>query len=73
MKELNNLAVRISRPDAFSKKIVYKNFAKFTGKHLCWSFIFKKEAPTDIFSSDISEIFKNIFFIEHLRVTASEQ
>ena len=25
-------------PDVFYKKVVLKNFAIFTGKHLCWSF-----------------------------------
>ena len=28
---------RSSRQEAFSKKVVRKNSAKFTGKHLCWS------------------------------------
>ena len=31
----------------------------------------KKETPTEVFSSGFWEIFKNIFFTEHLRVTAS--
>ena len=29
--------IRSSRPEAFCKKAVLKKFAKFTGKHLCWS------------------------------------
>ena len=28
----------------FCKKVVLKNFAKFTGKHLCWSLFFNKVA-----------------------------
>ena len=28
---------RSSRPEMFCKKGVLKNFAIFTGKHLCWS------------------------------------
>ena len=32
---------RSSRPDVFCKKRVLKNFAKFTGKHLCQSLFFK--------------------------------
>ena len=31
-------------PELFYKKGVLKNLAKFTGKHLCWSFFFKKVA-----------------------------
>ena len=36
------LRVRSSRPDVFCKKDVLKNFAKFTGKHLCQSLFFNK-------------------------------
>ena len=45
------------------KKWVLRNFAKFTGKHICqrlW------------FSCEFSEISKNTFFIEHLRTTSSD-
>ena len=31
---------RISPPDVFCKKVVLRNFAKFTGKHLCQSLFF---------------------------------
>ena len=50
--------------------IVLRNFAKFTGKHLCQSL--KKEALAQVFSCEFCEISKNTFFMEHLRVTASE-
>ena len=30
---------RSSCPEVFCKKGVFKNFTKFTGKHLCWSLI----------------------------------
>ena len=54
------------------KKDVPKTLAKFTGKHLCWSlFFFKKKTPTEVFSSEFSSIFKNIFFTEHLHASAS--
>ena len=47
------------------------NFAIFTGKHLCWSLLLRsegyKETPTQLFSCEYCEIFKDIFFIEHLR------
>ena len=33
-----------SRPEVFCKKGVLRNFAKFTGKHLCQSFFFNKVA-----------------------------
>ena len=33
-----------SRPDVFCEKGVFRNFAKFTGKHLCQSLFFNKVA-----------------------------
>ena len=64
------------------KKVVLKNFAKFTGKHLCHSLFLikqtvactlcsfiKKEALAQVFSCESWEIFKNTFFTEHLRAT----
>ena len=35
---------RSSRPEVFCRKDVYRNFAKFTGKHLCQSLFFNKIA-----------------------------
>ena len=35
---------RNSRPDVFCEKGVLRNFAKFTGKHLCPNLIFNKVA-----------------------------
>ena len=53
-------------------KDVLRNFAKFTGKHLCQSLNFiKKETLAQVFSSEFCEISKNTFFTEHLRTTAS--
>ena len=63
-------------------KGVLRNFAKFTGKHLCQSLFFnkvagaacnfiKKETLTQVFSCEFCEISKNTFFTEHLRTTAS--
>ena len=53
-----------------------KNSAKFTRKHLCpaktCNFI-KKETPAQVFVCEFWEIFKNTFFKEHLRRTASEK
>ena len=47
------------------KKVVLKNFTYFTGGHLL------NESPTQVFSSEICEIFKKTDFEEHLRTTAS--
>ena len=35
---------RKSRPEVFCKKSVLRNFAKFTGKHLCRSLVYNKVA-----------------------------
>ena len=58
------------------KKDVLRNFAKFTGKHLCRSLFFnkvagqacnfiKKEALAQAFSCEFWETFKSTFFTEH--------
>ena len=68
---------RSSRPEVFCKKGVLRNFAKFTGKHLCQSLFLiklqasvlnfvKKETLSQVFSCKFYEISKNINFIEHL-------
>ena len=44
-------------PEVLCKKRFLRNFAKFTGKHLCQSLFFNKVA--------------GLFFTEHLRTTAS--
>ena len=54
---LRFLLLFFSRRKCSTKKVVLKNFQKFTEKHLL--------------SSDFCEIFKNIFFIKHLGTTAS--
>ena len=50
----------------FCKKGVLRNFAKFTGKHLCQSLIFNKAGGLEF-----CEFFKNTFSTEHLQTTAS--
>ena len=73
-----DLVIRTLRPEAFHRymcgsihrrcsieKRVLRNFAKFTGKHLCQrpktcNFI-KKETQAQMFSCEISEISKNTF------------
>ena len=48
--------------EVFFKKGVLKNFANFTGKHLCWSLFFNKvaspQAPTQMCSCEISKILR---------------
>ena len=67
-------------------KGVLRNFATFTGKHLCQSLFFyevaglrpqacnfiKNETLAQLFSCEFYEIFKNTFFTEHLWSTDSE-
>ena len=57
--------VRINRPEVFYKKAVFRNFTKFTGKHLCQSQacnLIKKETLAQVFSCEFCEISKNTFF-----------
>ena len=71
-------------PEMFCKNDVPKNFAKFTGKHLCQSLFFNKVAPLSLTTSlkiketleqvlycESCEIFKNVFFHRIPPVAAS--
>ena len=74
---------RSTRPEVFCIKGALKNFAKFTGKHLCQSPLFnkvagpqacnftKKETLEQVFSCEFCEIFKNTFFYRTPSVAAS--
>ena len=55
------------------KIAILKSSTIFTGKHLCWSFFWIKlqETPTQVFSCECCEVFKNTFFKKHLRTSAS--
>ena len=53
--------IRSSRPEVFCKKGVLRNFAKFTGKHLCQSLFYNKVVG-QVFSCEVCEICKNTFF-----------
>ena len=59
------------------KNAFLKNFAIFTGKHLCWCVevssgaTLLKTTLTQMFSDEYCEIFKNTYFEEHLRTAAS--
>ena len=73
---------RSSHQRCSAKKGVLRNFAKFTGKHLCQSLFFnevpggacnfiKKEALAQVFSCEFCEISKNAFLTERVWATAS--
>ena len=61
------------------QKGVFKYFAKFTEKHLCQSLFFNRLQPATLLIKIIwyrhfcgfCKTFKNIFFTENLRATAS--
>ena len=67
----------------FYKKGVLENFANFTRKHLCQSPFFNKvpglRPATSLkkrlwhrrFPVKFAKVFKNVFFTEHLQITAS--
>ena len=64
-------------PKVFYKKAVLKNLEIFTGKHLCRSFfliklLYQKKDPTQMFACEYCEIFKNIYFEEHIGMNASD-
>ena len=64
---------RSSRPEVFCKKDVLRNFAKFTGKHLCQSLFFrpatllKKRLWHRCFSVNFAIFRSTPFLTEHLR------
>ena len=49
------------RPEVFCEKGVLKNFAKFSGKHLCQSLFFNKVAGG---SCEFWKVSKNTFFLQ---------
>ena len=61
-------------PELFYKKAVFKDFAVFSGKHLCWNlFLIKLQGKTlkrltQVVSSEICEIFKNTYIEKQLRM-----
>ena len=61
-------------PEVFCKKKGFlKNFADFTGKHLCWS-LFLITLQGEIVQhkcSEVCETFKNTYFEEYLQTSAS--
>ena len=79
MQPLGNKSMEgSSRSHLFFKIGVLKNFANFTGEHLCWSLFltkfftdFIKNTPTQVFSCEICKIFKNTSFYRTPPVAAS--
>ena len=59
--------VRGSHQRCSVRKYVLRDVAKFTGKHLCQSLFFDKDA---VEACEFCEISKTTFFIEHLQETA---
>ena len=71
--------VRSSRAEMFCKKGVFRNFAKFTEKHLCQSLIFNKFAglrPATLlkkrlwhryFSVNFAKFLRTPFLTQHLQ------
>ena len=55
---LKMYTVQKQPPEVFCKKVVFRNFAKLTKKHLCRSLFFNKLQAS-------CEISKNTFFTEH--------
>ena len=53
-----------------SVKIVFLKISQISQENTCIGDS-KKEAPTQLFSCEYCEIFKNTYFQEHLRMTAS--
>ena len=78
MIEIIRKTSRSSRPEVFCKKGVLKNFAKFTGKHLCQNLFFNKVAglrPATLlknrlwhryFPVNFAKSLRKSFFIEQL-------
>ena len=62
---------RSSLPEMFCKYVVLKNFAKFTGKHLCWSLFLDKVAtwrPATLLRNRLQRRYFPVNFAEHLRI-----
>ena len=62
--------IRSSRPEAFYEKDVLRNFAKFTGKHLCQGLFFNKLAgprPATLFKKRLWRKWFPVNFAKFLR------
>ena len=79
IKDLDRSLIRSSRPEVFCKKVVLRNFAKCTGKHLCQSLFFNKVAGLRLatllkkrvwhrcYPVNFMKFLRTTFIIKHLR------
>ena len=68
LKFLSSFPETVARSCSVTKR-VHRNFAIFTGKHLCQSLSFhkvEKETLAQMFCYEFCEISKNAIFAEHL-------
>ena len=56
---------------ATRKKLQEQSFA-YILQNRCFKKSYQKETPTQVFFSEISKIFENIFFLQNTPVTTSE-
>ena len=57
-------------PEVFYKKVFSEQFFNFHRKTPEGLQLYQKETPTQVFSCEYCEIFKNTYFGEHLRTAA---
>ena len=76
LRHSRNKLLGSSRPEVFCKKGVLRNFARFTGKHLCKSFFYSINWPATLlkkklwhrcFPVNLAKFVKTPFFKEYLR------
>ena len=60
---------RSSRPEVFCKKGVLRNLAKFTGKHLCWSFFLIKLQVWCLATLLIKRLWQKVFSCEFCKIS----
>ena len=67
-KKIGWRVLRSSHQGCSVRKGILRNLARVTGKHLCLN-LESRETLAQVFSCEICEISKNIFFTEHLWTT----
>ena len=67
MKDKSHSQFTSSRPEAFCKKSVLRNFAKFSGKHLCQSLFLIKRLWYRCFPVNFAKFLRTPILAEHLR------
>ena len=60
---LRKAVLRSSYRRCSLKKGILKNFAKFTGKHLCRSFFYQRDSSTGVFSWILRSFQEHLFYI----------